>query len=117
MPHLQLRQANVAKIIDDIAMYDASSAAGHPVPVGTAPVMLARNDLPELGPLIARGLSHPGDAERVRTLVEESGFVARTRSIAQHHADTALNALQRIPASEARSGLAALTQRVMVHDW
>ncbi len=57
--------------------------------------------------------------ERVqaRDLVRRSSGVERTRALACTYADKALETLQHLPESEARSALEVLTERVVKRTW
>ena len=63
--------------------------------------------------------SHLLMRERVqaRDLVRRSSGVERTRELACTYADKALETLQHLPESEARSALEVLTERVVKRTW
>jgi hexaprenyl-diphosphate synthase len=89
-----------------------------------------------MGALIARKFEKEGDVELVcdqfsvvrahllirervqaRDLVRRSSGVVRTRELACTYADKALETLQHLPESEARSALEVLTERVVKRTW
>ena len=54
---------------------------------------------------------------QARDLVRRSSGVERTRALACTYADKALETLQHLPESEARSALEVLTERVVKRTW
>lgn len=54
---------------------------------------------------------------QARGLVRRSSGVERTRELASAYADKALETLQHLPESEARSALEGLTERVVKRTW
>lgn len=70
-----------------------------------------------MGALIARKFEKEGDVELARDLVRRSSGVERTRELACTYADKALETLQHLPESEARSALEVLTERVVKRTW
>jgi hexaprenyl-diphosphate synthase len=69
--------------------------------------------------MIFRCLRPLTDTGRVqaRDLVRRSSGVERTRELACTYADKALETLQYLPESEARSALEVLTERVVKRTW
>ena len=105
--------------MDDVLDYEAASAAlGKPggadlnLGLATAPALYACEEHPQMAALIARKFSSAGDVEEARDLVLRSAGVRRTRELAQKYADEAVNMLQALPPSEARSALEALARVV-----
>lgn len=79
----------------------------------TAPSLFAWQSNPELGPLISRKFSQPGDVERARELVTQSDGLRKTRELAERFASEARRGVEQLPESEAREALIALTKKVV----
>ncbi len=54
---------------------------------------------------------------QARDLVRRSSGVERTRDLARAHAEKAREGLELLPASDARSALEVLTERVVERTW
>ena len=81
--------------------------------LATAPVLLAREQFPQLQTLISRKFQEPGDIEEAVTYVAESGGLERTEALAVEQAELACHTLSELPPSLARDGLARLAQKVI----
>ncbi|RIB21536.1 isoprenoid synthase domain-containing protein [Gigaspora rosea] len=81
--------------------------------LATAPVLYALVEYPELGPLIKRKFSQDGDVEKARGLVYKSNGIEQTKLLATSHCQKAIDAITRLPKSDARNALVELTQKVL----
>lgn len=108
------------QIVDDMLDYTSSDAAiGKPsqadlkLGLATAPILFAWREEPQLGVLIARKFSEPGDVEIARRAVHKYDGVAKTRAMAQDYCVRALANLRLLPELDARSALEFLTNSVL----
>ncbi|KAI8869400.1 terpenoid synthase [Ramicandelaber brevisporus] len=108
------------QIIDDLLDFTVTEAqAGKPVGadlqlgLATAPVLFAWQEYPELGPLIQRRFSEPGDSQRAWQLVHKSQGIEKTRQAALEHVAKAIKAVSGLPESPARQALIDITQQVI----
>lgn len=104
------------QLLDDMLDYtvtakDLGKPAGADLKLGlaTAPALFAWKEHPELGPIIRRKFSEPGDVERTRYLVEQSDGVRQTELLAEEYSEKARSALNVFPDSDAKSALMELT--------
>lgn len=111
------------QIIDDMLDYTSpeetlGKPAGADLKLGlaTAPVLYAWELKPEIGPLIARKFSEPGDVEIARQAVVEAQGVPKTKVLAEKYRDQALNHLRYLPESDARSALELLANAVVTRN-
>lgn len=100
------------QIIDDILDFTGASAAlGKPAQadmqlgLATAPILYASESIPELRPLIQRRFKEKGDVQRAVELTVSTDAVAKSYSLAEFHAQRGVDAILRLPASDARSAL------------
>ncbi|KAK9447037.1 isoprenoid synthase domain-containing protein [Limtongia smithiae] len=108
------------QLVDDLMDYTISEAelgkpAGADLQLGlaTAPALFAWQKYPELGPMIRRKFSQPGDVERARLLVAQSDGVEQTRQLAKSYSDKAVQALAQFPDSAAKDALIDMTATVL----
>lgn len=111
------------QLVDDMLDFTAQSSSSQPLgkPAGadlqlglaTAPLLFAWRSRPELGSLVGRKFSEPGDVQKARELVAQSDGVEQTRALAQDFADKAADALRTWPDTEAKNGLREMCLRVM----
>ncbi|KAH8926730.1 terpenoid synthase [Atractiella rhizophila] len=110
------------QLIDDLLDYTASAAdLGKPsdgadlkLGLATAPVLFAWEEYAELGPMVERKFSKPGDVEKARELVLASSGPKRTLELAEDHAALARGCiLDTLPQSTARDALVELTWKVL----
>lgn len=108
------------QIVDDMLDYSASAAhLGKPsnadlkLGLATAPVLYAWRKHPELGALIKRKFSEPGDIDRARTLALDSDGLYQTKLLAERYCRNALDALLILPESDSRIALEGLTHQVL----
>lgn len=111
------------QIVDDMLDYTTTAEllgkpAGADLKLGlaTAPVLFAWKQKPELGPMIARKFSRPGDVEIAKFTVDETGGVEKTRDLAEKYRDDALRNLRQLPESDARSALELLTNSILTRS-
>jgi hexaprenyl-diphosphate synthase len=111
------------QIVDDMLDYTTTAEllgkpAGADLKLGlaTAPVLYAWEARPDLGPMIARKFSQPGDVEWAKAAVDETEGVRKTRDLAIKYRDDALNNLRQLPDSAARSALELLTNSVLTRS-
>ncbi|KZT72951.1 terpenoid synthase [Daedalea quercina L-15889] len=112
------------QLVDDILDCESGEAAlGKPggadlkLGLATGPALFAWEEHPEMGPLIKRKFAQEGDVELARDLVRRSSGVARTRNLAQRHAEKAREVLAMLPDSDAKGALEVLTERVVERTW
>lgn len=108
------------QIVDDMLDYTSSDAAiGKPsqadlkLGLATAPILFAWRERPELGELIGRKFSEPGDVEIARRAVDQFNGLEKTRQMAEQYCFNALQNLRVLPESDARSALELLTNSVL----
>ena len=109
------------QLVDDALDFEGSTATIGKVPLAdlksglaTAPTLYAADEFPQLIPLINRKFESPGDIEEAFELVQRSSGLARTRDLAQVHAEKAIEAITRLEPSPARDALVALACTVVV---
>ncbi|KAJ2822937.1 coq1 putative hexaprenyl diphosphate synthase [Coemansia furcata] len=108
------------QLIDDLLDFTVSAAelgkpAGADLELGlaTAPVLYAWQEYPQLGPLVARKFAHDGDVAMAWDLVHASEGLQRTKQLASHYMERAIEALAILPASSAREALERVTLSVL----
>lgn len=108
------------QIVDDMLDYsipetELGKPAGADLKLGlaTAPVLYAWEQFPELGNMIRRKFSEPGDVELARKYVAEADGLEKTRQLAVKYADEAMRELDVLPPSVALTALKELTMAVL----
>ncbi|KAL0083702.1 Solanesyl pyrophosphate synthase [Phycomyces blakesleeanus] len=108
------------QLIDDMLDFTVSAAdlgkpAGADLKLGlaTAPVLFAWEEFPALEPLIKRKFSEEGDEEQARLYVYQSDGLKKTLGLAEKHCQLAIDSLNQLPPSDARSALIQLTQKLL----
>ncbi|KAL1896800.1 coq1 putative hexaprenyl diphosphate synthase [Sporothrix stenoceras] len=108
------------QLVDDMLDYTRSAKelgkpAGADLELGlaTAPLLFAWRDRPELGELVGRKFSQPGDAERAREIVLSTDGIEQTRALAQDYADQAIASIAAFPPSEAKDGLVEMATKTL----
>jgi len=82
--------------------------------LSTAPILYAAQEFPQLEPLVMRKFSKPGDKQAaLEYLFKSDVAMDKARSLAMFHADKAIEAVLRLPQSEARDALIRLTHVVI----
>ncbi|KAK6908853.1 hexaprenyl-diphosphate synthase [Kwoniella mangroviensis CBS 10435] len=81
--------------------------------LATAPALFAWEKYPEIGPLILRKFSEPGDVEIAREIVNKSDGLQRTVELARTFAGSARELIELLPESGAREALIGLTKKVV----
>ena len=81
--------------------------------LATAPALFAWEDSPELGPLILRKFSEPGDVETAKNIVQNGRGLERTIELARQFAGEARGLIRQLPESDAREALESLTVKVV----
>ncbi len=108
------------QIVDDLLDFTSSSdtlgkPAGSDLKSGnlTAPVLYALEEKPYLETLIDREFAQEGDLEQAIDLVLDSKGMERSRQLANHHAQMAVQYLGDLPPSESRQALTELSDYVL----
>ncbi|BGP23239.1 coq1 putative hexaprenyl diphosphate synthase [Rhodotorula toruloides] len=109
------------QLIDDMLDFTATAAElGKPgggadlkLGLATAPALYAWDEFPELGELIERKFERDGDVERAKHLISLSSGAARTFTLAEQHSQAAIDALRRLPESDARDALEKIARDVL----
>lgn len=111
------------QIVDDMLDYTSSDANfGKPsqadlkLGLATAPILFAWRESPEVGDLISRKFSQPGDVELARLHVTKSNGLEKTKEMANDYCIKALENLRLLPESDARSALEFLTHSVVTRE-
>lgn len=108
------------QIVDDIFDFTASAEAlGKPAGSDlisgnlTAPVLFALKEQPFLETLIEREFNQDGDIDQAIALVLNSQGIERSRELAAHHAQSAVQCLADLPPSESRQALIEMADYVL----
>jgi len=103
------------QIVDDILDFTGASATlGKPAQadmelgLATAPILYASEAVPELRPLVLRKFGQEGDVQKAVALATATDCVARSYQLAEFHAQSAVDALMRLPETDARAALLRL---------
>ena len=84
--------------------------------IATAPTLFAAQEFPRLTTLINRKFESPGDIDEALALVQQSNGLQRCKSLAQVHAERALEAINILPPSIAKDCLIALACKVVTRS-
>lgn len=109
------------QIQDDILDFTAAATVlGKPaladmdLGLSTAPILYAAQEFPHLRPLVMRRFKEKGDKQTaLETLYKSKTAMDKARSLAKFHAQRAIDALLRLPQSDARDALVRLTYLVI----
>jgi len=109
------------QIQDDILDFTAAaSVLGKPaladmdLGLSTAPILYAAQEFAELKPLVKRRFSKKGDKEMaLEALYSSDVAMDKAKALANFHAQCAVDALMRLPQTEARDALVRLTHTVI----
>lgn len=109
------------QLIDDMLDFTASAAElGKPgggadlkLGLATAPALYAWDEFPELGELIERKFERDGDVDRAKHLILRSSGAERTFALAEQHSNAAIEALRRLPETDARDALEKIARDVL----
>lgn len=109
------------QIQDDILDFTAAeNVLGKPaladmdLGLSTAPILYAANEYTELKPMIMRRFKKKGDKQAALEYLYKSEFAMdKAKGLARFHAQKAVDAILRLPQSEARDALIRLTHKVI----
>jgi geranylgeranyl pyrophosphate synthase len=108
------------QIVDDILDFTGASASlGKPAQadmelgLATAPILFASQRHKELIPLIERRFKNAGDVQTAVSIAAGTDSVAESYGLAEFHANKALEAIRRLPESDARDSLVGLLHIVL----
>ncbi|KAI9321077.1 isoprenoid synthase domain-containing protein [Dichotomocladium elegans] len=79
----------------------------------TAPALFASESIPDLIPLIQRQFIQDGDQEKARLMVYRGDGLKKTLALAESHCNKAVEAVDSLPPSDARSALVQLAQNLL----
>lgn len=103
------------QIVDDILDFTGASATlGKPAQadmelgLSTACILYASMEVKEIRPLIQRRFKEKGDIQKAVEMASKTDCIAQSYNLAEFHAQKAVDALDRIPPSDARSALLRL---------
>lgn len=112
------------QIVDDLLDFTSSAdtlgkPAGSDLSSGnlTAPVLYAMQEKPVLEVLIEREFAQEGDLDQAIALVLESKGVERSRELATHHAQLAIQQLEGLPPSPSLNVLKSLKDYVLSRSY
>ncbi|KAI7852966.1 isoprenoid synthase domain-containing protein [Circinella umbellata] len=96
------------QLVEDVLEFSGNSSfrAG-------APVMFASESIPEILPLIERRFNQPDDHDQARLYVYQSGGLKKTLALAESHCQSAIDAINQLPPSDARSALVQLSSNLI----
>ena len=108
------------QVVDDILDFTGSTdtlgkPAGSDLKSGnlTAPALFALEEKPYLKVLIEREFAQAGDLEQAIALIQDTNGIERSRELAAHHAQQAVEHLADLPASESRQTLINMADYVL----
>lgn len=108
------------QIVDDILDFTGTTESlGKPAASDlqsgnlTAPTLYALKEKPYLETLIEREFAQEGDLEQAITLIQESSGIEQSRELAAHHAQQAVEHMDKFPASDSRQALIDLADYVL----
>ena len=109
------------QIQDDILDFTAAATVlGKPaladmdLGLSTAPILYAAQEFPHLKPLVMRRFKEKGDKQTaLEALYKSKHAMDKARALARFHAQRAIDALLRLPESDARNALVRLTHAVI----
>ncbi|MGC9526549.1 MAG: solanesyl diphosphate synthase [Limnospira sp.] len=108
------------QIVDDILDFTGSTEtlgkpAGSDLKSGnlTAPTLFALKEQPFLETLIEREFAQEGDFEQAIALINKSSGIQKSRDLALHHAQLAVEHISHLPPSESRQALIDLSDYVV----
>jgi len=108
------------QIVDDILDFTgASTSLGKPAQadmelgLATAPILFASQRHKELIPLIERRFKNDGDVQTAISIAAGTDSVTKSYVLAEFHANKALEAIRRLPESDARDSLVGLLHIVL----
>ncbi len=103
------------QIVDDILDFSGASATlGKPAQadmelgLSTAPVLFAAQEEEKIRPLIMRRFKEEGDVQKAVQLSQNTDCIAKSYHLAEFHAQKAVDALDKLPESDAKDGLMRL---------
>lgn len=118
--HLGLAYQIQDDILDftiDSSILGKPSLADMDLGLSTAPMLYAAQEQPKLRPLIMRRFKEKNDKKiALEALYKSDTAMDRARSLAQFHAQRAVDALLRLPQSESRDALIRLTHAVVTRS-
>ena len=108
------------QLVDDLLDFTVSAdllgkpaAADLKLGLATAPVLFAAERFPQLNELISRRFEVAGDVETAFQLVQESGGLQETKSLAERHCGAATQALDTFADSQYKVALTDLCDKVL----
>lgn len=111
------------QIVDDILDFSGASASlGKPAQadmqlgLATAPVLFAAESVKELKPLIERRFKQKGDVQQAVLLASKTDCLDKSMNLAEFHAHRAVEALMRLPPSDARKALLKILHVAISRD-
>ena len=85
--------------------------------LSTAPILYAAQEEPKLRPLVMRRFKKEGDKQlALECLFKSPTAMKKAEALATFHSDKAIEALLRLPKSEAREALVRLTSVVITRS-
>ncbi|RCH94212.1 coq1 putative hexaprenyl diphosphate synthase [Rhizopus azygosporus] len=103
------------QLLNDVRQFTqiaAHTSTSSPTAWINAPVLMAWTKCPDLGSIIERKFSREGDMEKARLLVYQTNAFKDVMTLADEHIKKAIDSIDHLPTSDARSALVQLVKNL-----